>query len=125
MSSYVLGAILLLACAALGYSYLRKLRRGESCCASGGEPVKKVRVADRRKENYPHKVLLTLDGMTCANCALRVENALNSLSGIWAEVDLGRKTAVVRSKEPLDLERLCQEVRNAGYLVIHTKQEEA
>ena len=73
------------------------------------------------KNHYPYTVALTISGMTCAKCALRVENALNSLPGIWARVDLGTRGAVVRGKKPMDSDSLRQAVRQSGYIVTEVK----
>ena len=62
---------------------------------------------------------LSVDGMTCGHCAVRVENALNELNGVWAKVDLGGKTALVRMMQPLPEAVLRQAVRGAGYTLLH------
>ena len=121
MSTYIIMGILIILSVLGTYSYIRKLLRGESCCTTGDAPVKKFRVADRDKKNYPYAANLTISGMTCANCATRVENSLNSLPGIWAQVDLGRRTALVRGKQELDHEGLSRAVRQSGYIVTDIK----
>ena len=79
-------------------------KRAESGCCSPSDKVtvEKVKVADRNKANYPYEAVLKVDGMTCANCAKRVDNALNSLEGIWAQTDLSSKKTVVRMKHKYD-----------------------
>ena len=81
-------------------------------------PVKR-RVADRDETHYPYTAVLTIDGMTCGHCAVRVENALNELNGVWAKVDLGEKTALVRMVQPLPEAALRQAIRGAGYTLLH------
>jgi Cu+-exporting ATPase len=39
---------------------------------------------------------LTIDGMTCAGCAARVEKGLNKLEGVDAAVNLATEEAAVR-----------------------------
>lgn len=91
MGTILIAALLSLVFVYAIYSYVRKLRQGGGCCG-GHEPAeKKVKVADRDKRHYPYTVTLTVDGMTCGNCVRRVENALNRLDGVWAEVDLGAR----------------------------------
>lgn len=124
MSTWIIVGVVLVACAAAAYSYFRRLRRGDSCCLDGKELIKRVRVADKDKNHYPYGATLSIDGMTCANCALRVENALHGLPGIWAQVDLGKRMASVRSKSPIDADNLRQTVRQAGYIVISAEQED-
>ena len=105
-----------LACIYGVYSYIRKLRYGGGCCGEHEGAVKKVKVADRDKTHYPYETVLTIDGMTCSNCVRRVENALNQLDGVWAQVDLSK--AAVRMKQPLPEDTLRDAVRAAGYIVL-------
>lgn len=122
MGTILVAALLSLVFVYAIYSYVRKLRQGGGCCG-GHEPAeKKVKVADRDKRHYPYTVTLTVDGMTCGNCVRRVENALNRLDGVWAEVDLGARRATVRTKQRPDEAALRQAVRGAGYLVLSVEQ---
>ena len=122
MGTILVAALLSLVFVYAIYSYVRKLRQGGGCCG-GHEPAeKKVKVADRDKRYYPYTVTLTVDGMTCGNCVRRVENALNRLDGVWAEVDLGAHRATVRTKQRPDEAALRQAVRGAGYLVLSVEQ---
>ena len=93
--------------------YVKNLRHG--CCGGSGE--EKVKVADKNAAHYPYSVTLKSEGMRCANCTDRVENALNRLDGIWAKVSLKRAEAVLRSKSVLDDETLRTAVARAGYRV--------
>lgn len=97
-------------------SYLKKLRSG--CCGAASEPmVKRVKVKDKDPSHYPYVKALKIDGMTCANCSNRVENALNHLEGVYASVDLMKEEAIVRMKEPLEDQVLKKAVAAAGYTV--------
>lgn len=93
--------------------YVKNLRHG--CCGGSGE--EKVKVADKNAAHYPYSVTLKIEGMRCANCTDRVENALNRLDGVWAKVSLKRAEAVLRSKSVLDDETLRTAVARAGYRV--------
>ena len=83
-------AVTVLICAVLAVlavvgvlSYRKRLKSG--CCgAADGKAVKKVRVADKNRSHYPYRAVLRIDGMTCENCTRRVENALNTMEGVWA-----------------------------------------
>lgn len=122
MKGIVVILALLLICGFALFGYLKKLRRGGGCCGEHAAPDKKVKVADRDKSHYPHTTLLTIDGMTCSNCVRRVENALNTLDGVWAVVDLSTKTATVRLKDPVSDATLRRVVREAGYTVLALKE---
>lgn len=105
ISTAVICVILAVICIFSVKKYRKKLTSG--CCGAGGEgTVKKRRVSDRNKAHYPYTKILKIDGMSCGNCANRVENALNALDGVWASVDLGSQEALVRMKQPMDPELL-------------------
>lgn len=77
----------------------------------------KMKVRDKDKSHYPYSLLLKVDGMSCGNCASHVENALNSLEGVWAQVDLEKGEALVRMKQEYGNNELKQAVKDAGYVV--------
>jgi len=51
--------------------------------------------------SYPHRAVLTVDGMMCSHCKARVENAFGELPDTAAEVDLEKKTVTVMTKQPM------------------------
>ena len=117
MQNFLILLAIIAICAAGFFGYRKKLRSG--CCGAGGDgPEKKVRVKDRNRANYPYVMQLGIDGMTCSNCARRVENALNRLEGVWAAVDFSGHSALVRCKQPVPEETLSQTVLNAGYIML-------
>ena len=97
---------------------LRKARKGGGCCPEHEETVKRTGTADRNRRHYPYTLKLKLGGMTCENCARRIENVLNSLDGVWASVDTGSRSAVVRCKSEPDVQLLSRTVAEAGYAVL-------
>lgn len=96
-------------------SYVKKLKNG--CCGAGGDEVKKIKPADTDMEHYTHKYILTIEGMTCKNCAARVENAFHEKEGFYAKVNLKKNIAEVYTKEQADEFELRQLVTRAGYQV--------
>lgn len=94
-------------------SYRKKLAGG--CCGGDGERVKKVRVADRDIRHYAFHMRVGVDGMVCANCARRVENAFNQREGVYARVNSEQKCAEVHSMQPLADEEIRKIVSEAGY----------
>lgn len=106
--------VLLTLCVCFGIrSYAKKLRQGGGCCGEREPAEKKVRVADRNRSHYPYHAVLKIDGMVCANCARRVENAINRMDGYWAEADVAGARANVHCKEKPDLGQLEEAVRAA------------
>ncbi|MBQ9197971.1 MAG: heavy-metal-associated domain-containing protein [Clostridia bacterium] len=103
----------------LGFAVLRtvrKARKGGGCCGDINENEKRQKSSDRNKADYPYELTLTIGGMTCENCAVKVENALNALDGVWAKVDIGSHTARIRSKIPPEEQKIRQAVVRAGYV---------
>lgn len=62
------------------------------------------------------KKILELDGMSCNHCVGRVDQALNALEGVKAQVTLDPQQAVVEG-ENLDADALKKAVEDAGYTV--------
>ncbi|WP_350347074.1 heavy metal translocating P-type ATPase [Agromyces sp. G08B096] len=58
---------------------------------------------------------LDIDGMTCASCVARVERRLGRLDGVDAQVNLATERARVTYPVGLDVARLLDAVREAGY----------
>ena len=102
---------------------LKRILHGSACCGERDAPEKKVKVQDKDKSHYPFKYVLSVDGMHCSNCTRHVENALNSIDGLWATASLEKKSVTVLSKMELDSADLESEVREAGYTVLSVKKE--
>ena len=51
------------------------------------------------------------------DCHCNHWNALNSLEGVWAQVDLEKGEALVRMKQEYGNNELKQAVKDAGYVV--------
>jgi Cu+-exporting ATPase len=68
------------------------------------------------KVGQPLTVELGIDGMTCASCVRRVENALAKVPGVTnASVNLATEAAEVELADELDVGLLVQAVAAAGY----------
>ncbi|WP_100709030.1 heavy metal translocating P-type ATPase [Leptospira saintgironsiae] len=67
-------------------------------------------------EEKTSEITLDLFGMTCANCARRIETGLNKVPGVEeARVNFGRETAFVRFNESVDSTQLFSKVESLGY----------
>ena len=96
----------------------QKAKRGAGCCGEREETAARVRVADRNPAHYPYSAVLDIGGMTCANCARKVENALNGQEGVLAKVSIASHQATLRTKNPPDERQLRQAVQDPGYVVL-------
>ncbi len=70
----------------------------------------KVKMEDSKE------ITLDLFGMTCANCALRIEKGLRKMEGVEeARVNFARETAFVKMKSSIQSEDLFSKVESLGY----------
>jgi Cu+-exporting ATPase len=64
----------------------------------------------------PHRLSLSVEGMTCASCAGRVERALLAVPGVaYASVNLATERAEVAFDGPADPRAAAAAVQSAGY----------
>jgi len=65
-------------------------------------------------------ITLPIEGMSCASCVGRVEQALEAVSGVSrAQVNFATGTATVDLAQPVDIDTLVSTVEGAGYGVPH------
>jgi P-type Cu+ transporter len=74
-----------------------------------------VRSVATKPATRASKVELTIEGMTCAACANRVEKQLNGLEGVTATVNFATEQATVSAPAGLAVQDLIDEVEAAGY----------
>lgn len=84
--------LILLAIIVLAVLRGKKHFRGGGCCGSAGTTIRSKKVLDGPKLGEKH---LTIEGMHCENCEIRLENALNRLDHVACRVSYRKKTAVV------------------------------
>jgi len=99
----------------------RTVRFGGSCCGGGGGFDKKVRVGDHNKAHYPFAYKLTVEGMVCAGCARKVENAINSDGMLWAKVNLEHKEVDVLAKKEMNRGDFMQLLKGTSYTLADMK----
>ena len=56
-------------------SYMKKLSSG--CCGTSVEKEKRIGARDSDETHYPYAYEITVEGMHCGNCAMRLENAFH------------------------------------------------
>ena len=101
--------------AALYILMKNKVTKGSSCCGEHEAFVERIRADDRDPAHYPYHYRLLVEGMVCANCAKRVENAFLGTGEMLADVDLGKKEVKLLSKRELDRREAAGIVDRAGY----------
>ena len=115
MATAIICTFLVIICIFGIKSYLKKLSHG--CCGSDGDTEKRIRPSDQDKSHYQYLYKVRIDGMTCQNCAVRIENAFHEKDGFLAKVNLQQSEAVVRTKEAVSEEELRKVIRDRGYSV--------
>ncbi|GAB3169597.1 Cu+-exporting ATPase [Micromonospora palomenae] len=66
----------------------------------------------------PHRIELTIGGMTCASCAARIEKKLNRMEGVTATVNYATEKATVRYADEVTPEDLIATVEKTGYTAV-------
>lgn len=98
------GLIILGLAAVLGYGIfmtVRRFRKGSACCGEHEKALRRDPKLSRRSKGYSHVLWFKVTGMTCSNCARRLEQAWNAIDGVRARVDLNSARAELRfTKEP-------------------------
>ena len=117
ISTIIICVLLALICVYAVISYKNKLRNG--CCGGGGAE-EKIKPQDTNTSHYSHKSIVYIDGMTCSNCATRVENTFNNMDGCYAKVNLRKKYAEVFSKQALSDIDIRRAVVKSGYSPVKT-----
>ncbi|MGN9915895.1 heavy metal translocating P-type ATPase [Micromonospora palomenae] len=66
----------------------------------------------------PHRIELTIGGMTCASCAARIEKKLNRMEGVTATVNYATEKATVRYADQVTPKDLIATVEKTGYTAV-------
>ena len=113
MQDYII-VVVLLAILMLAIFRAKKHFKGGGCCGSGGNTIrdKKSLIGPKIGEK-----ILTVEGMHCENCEIRVENALNRLDNVVCKVNLKKKTATVSYSAEVSDDLLKETVERLGYEV--------
>jgi len=87
---------------------------GGGCCSSGGGTIR-----DKKTLTEPviGEKIMHIEGMTCVNCEIRVENALNRQDGVLCKVNLKKKDALISFTKEQDNDKLKEIVERLGYTV--------
>ena len=107
--------VLLILLLVLALFHARKHFKGGGCCGSGGGTIRDKKILTSPKVG---EKTLVIEGMSCENCEIRVENALNRLDNVAAKVSHKKKTAVVVYAAEVSDELLKETVEKLGYSVV-------
>lgn len=100
-----------------------KHMKGEGDCCGGGSGSRPKKVKAKHLQNpVVGQMTIHIEGMTCEHCVSRVAEALNSVEGASAKVNLHRKTATVSYDRPMEEETLRDAIKAAGYQVVSVEK---
>ncbi len=95
--------------------------KGEGACCGGGGYKEKAR-KPKKLQNVVATKEIYIEGMKCDNCRIRVQNALNEMDDVSAEVDLKAKRAVVSLGRKMDDKELSRTICRMGYEVVSMEE---
>ena len=113
MENYIIiGVLLVIVVVAI----LRAVKhfKGGGCCGSGGNTIRINKTLDAPQIGQK---TMFIQGMTCENCEIRVENVLNRLENVAASVSWKKGRAVVAYSAEVDDGILRAAVEKLGYQV--------
>lgn len=117
MENYII-IIILLVVIVIAILRVKKHFKSGGCCESGGNTIRDKKTLTEPKLG---EKVMTIAGMHCENCEIRVENALNRLDGVACKVRWKKGTAVVAYGKEVDDALLKATVENMGYKVTDIK----
>lgn len=97
----------------------RKHFKGGGCCGSGSRTIRDKKVLTAPKIG---EMVLTIEGMHCENCAIRIENALNRLDGVLCKANPKKKIATVLYSAEPSRTQLTGIVEQLGYQVTAVRE---
>jgi len=93
--------------------------KGEgSCCGGPKEKPRKKKIAGTPVKSFQ----VSIDGMMCDNCRIRIENRLNELSDVVAKVNLKKGCATVKLYSDIDENIIKTTIENLDYKVTKIEQ---
>ena len=113
MQDYIIVGILL-AVIVLAVLRGKKHFKGGGCCGSGSNTIRDKKALTEPKIG---EKILTVEGMHCENCEVRVENALNRLENVACKVSWKKKSAIVSYSKEISNDLLKETVERLGYQV--------
>ncbi|MCC8081935.1 MAG: heavy-metal-associated domain-containing protein [Lachnospiraceae bacterium] len=119
-ATIIIVIIIIIIVLAVIINYRKKVTQG--CCGADGDAAEKVIPKDVDLADYPYACTILIEGMTCKNCAARIENRFNQTEGYFAKVNLRKNSAEIHTKTPVDDGEIKSIVAKAGYHVTEVQR---
>ena len=114
MATAIIIILLILVCIFSIKSYMKKLAHG--CCGAGGDDEKAPEIKAALSE-YKYKYTVKVGGMSCKNCAAKIENTFSRKDGLYSKADFKNGTAEIYSNADVSEFTIRQTVVGLGYSV--------
>lgn len=89
--------------------------RGEGGCSD-------IKVKKKKLANVKETLVISIEGMTCKNCSMRIQNKLNEMDNVSADVNLHKKQAVVEIEDGVLQEDIKSAIERLGYTVTNIEK---
>lgn len=89
--------------------------RGEGGCCGGGSS--EIKVKKKKLSDVKATLIISVDGMTCKNCSARIQNKLNEMDNVSADVNLRTNQATVEIEDGVSEEDIKAAIERLGYTV--------
>lgn len=112
MENYIIIGIILVVLVVALRRVKKSLKGG--CCGSGSNTIR-----DKKTLSAPKlgERIMTIEGMRCENCEIRVSNALNRLENVACTVSWKKKSAIISYSAEISDDTLKATVEKLGYKV--------
>lgn len=119
MATAIVGILVLVALFFALKGVVKHWRGESSCCGGGDVKVPKKKLTGTIVETK----IVDIEGMTCGHCKARVEQALDTIDGAAAEVNLHRNHAIVKMTREVSNDEIRRALAGSGYTItgIHIK----
>lgn len=119
MATAIVGIVVLFALFFAVKGVLKHFRGESSCCGGGDVKVPKKKLTG----TIVATKVVDIEGMTCGHCKARVEQALDTIDGAAAEVNLHRNHAIVKMTREVSDDEIRRALAGSGYTItgIHIK----
>ena len=93
-------------------------RAAGGLCGGGSD----IKVKKKKLANVKETLVISIDGMTCKNCSMRIQNKLNEMDNVSADVSLHKKQAVVEIEDGVSQEDIKSAIERLGYTVTNIER---
>ena len=114
MATAIIIILLILICIFSVKSYMKKLAHG--CCGTGGDDEKTPETKADISE-YKYKYTVKVGGMSCKNCAAKIENTFSRKDGLYAKADFKNGITEIYSNADVSEFTIRQTIVGLGYSV--------